>query len=100
MKVRFTARADNDIIESYLYGQATFGAAQAERYEQSLREAVDLIAENPRLAAERQEYDPPVRIHHHGRHYIIYLIGDDHISIVRILRDEMDLVARLGGGGR
>ena len=31
---------------------------QAERYEQGLRHAIDIIADNPRIAVERQEYAP------------------------------------------
>ncbi len=36
------------------------------------------------MASERRE--PPVRVHHHALHDIIYLIEDDHILIVRILK--------------
>jgi len=95
MRVRFTAQADADIIDCYLYGFRNFGQAQADRYEQDLREVFDIIAESPRMAPERPEYAPPVRIHHHAKHYIVYLIEDDHILIVRILRDEVDLTRHL-----
>ncbi len=95
MKVRFTAAADADIIDCYLYGVSTFGRHQADRYEQSLRQAIEIIAGNPRIAAERPDYAPPVRIHHHAKHYIIYLIEDEHILIVRVLRDEVDLTRHL-----
>ena len=95
MRVRFTAQADADIIDSYLYGFEKFGRDQAERYEEGLRHVVDLIADNPRLAAERSEHSPPVRVHHHAKHHIIYLIEDAHILIVRVLRDEMDLTKHL-----
>lgn len=95
MTVKFTEQAEADIIDSYLYGLQTFGHAQADRYEQSLRHAIDLIDENPRLGAEHPEYKPPLRIHHHGRHYIIYSIETDHVLIIRILRDESDLTRYL-----
>ena len=65
MKVSFTAQAEADIIDCYLYGFLNFGWDQAERYEQGIRHAIDIIADNPRIAAERQEYTPPVRVHHH-----------------------------------
>jgi toxin ParE1/3/4 len=97
MDVRFTRQADADIIDSYLYGFLNFGQVQADRYEQSLRHVIGLIADNPRMTPERQEYRPPVRIHHHAKHYIIYLIEDDHILIVRVLRDEVDLTRHLEG---
>ena len=95
MKVRFTAQADTDIIDSYLYGFENFGRDQAERYEKSLHQVIDIIAEFPRIAAKRPEYVPPVRIHHHAKHYIVYLIQDDCILIVRVLRDDVDLTDHL-----
>ncbi len=95
MKVSFTQQAEADIIDSYNYGFVNFGREQADRYEQGLRQIFDIISDNPRLAAERLEYDPPVRIHHHAKHRIIYLIEDTHILIVRVLRDEVDLAKAL-----
>lgn len=97
MDVRFTRRAEADIIDSYLYGLDNFGPAQADAYEQELRHSIALIAENPRIAAERGEYSPPVRVHHHARHYIVYLIEDSHILVVRVLHDAMDLNRNLCG---
>lgn len=95
MEVRFTKQAEADIIDSYLYGIMNFGHAQADRYEQGWRHTIEIIADNPRLAAERLEYDPPVRIHHHAQHYIIYRIEDGFILIVRFLRDSVDLTKHL-----
>jgi len=95
MKVKFTQKADADILDSYNYGFVNFGREQADHYEQGLRQVIDIIADNPRLAAERLEYDPPVRVHHHAKHQIIYLIEDTHILIVRVLRDEVDLARTL-----
>ncbi len=98
MRLRYTAQADADIINCYLYGFRSFGRDQAERYEQDLRHAIGTIADNPRIAPERREYTPPVRVHHHAKHYIIYLIQDAHVLIVRILRDEMNLTKHLRTG--
>lgn len=95
MEVRFTVQAEADIIDSYLYGFENFGREQAALYEQGLRDVFDIIADNPRIAAERREYNPPVRIHHHAKHYIVYLVEDAHLLIVRILRDEVDLTEHL-----
>ena len=56
MKVRFTQKADADNIDSYWYGIVNFGRERADRYEQGLRQVIDIIANNPRLAAERLEF--------------------------------------------
>jgi len=95
MKVSFTAQADADIIDCYLYGHRKFGRSDAERYEQDLRHAIQIIADYPHIASERREFAPPVRVHHHAKHYIIYKIEDDRILIVRVLRDEADIANHL-----
>ena len=95
MAVRFTTLAEADIIDRYLYGFRNFGCDQADRYEAGLGQAIDIIAANPRIAAERREYDPPVRVHHHAKHYIVYLIENGDILILRVLRDEVDLTRHL-----
>lgn len=91
MEVRYTKLAENDIIESYLYGLINFGQNQADQYEAELQKTIKLIANYPRIANERSGFRPPVRIHHHNKHYIVYRIEDQFISIIRVLRDEVDL---------
>lgn len=95
MEYRLTNEADEDVVESYLYGLRNFGGIQAERYATSLDRCFDLIATFPEMARERPEFNPPVRIHHHERHYIIYRIELDHVLIIRVLRGEMDLASHL-----
>lgn len=95
MKVKFSQKTDEDIIGCYLYGYRNFGEAQAEKYEQDLRHILNIISDNPLIASERTEFNPPIRIHHHAKHYILYVIEDDHILIIRILRDEVDLARHL-----
>ena len=98
MKIRFSRQAETDIIRSYLYGLTNFGPLQADQYEASLRATISLIGDHPQMAAERVDIDPPVRVHHHGKHLIIYRIEADHILIIRVLRDEVDLTERLEEG--
>lgn len=74
MKIKFTNKADADIIDCYIYGYMNFGKAQAQKYEQDLRYILDIIANNPHIAPERREFNPPVRIHHHAKHFILYVI--------------------------
>ncbi len=38
-----------------------------------------------------KQFNPKVRIHHHGSHLVIYHTQTDHILIVRILHDSMDI---------
>lgn len=87
----FSEKAENDLIEIYRYGFLHHGERQAELYQQSLKEKCQFLADNPLLYRERKEFTPPVRIHHHKKHLIIYTVETDHILIVRIRHDRMEL---------
>lgn len=87
--------ARQDLEEASRYGDETFGVDQTDSYFAQLDRAFELIAEFPQLARERQEYDPPVRVHRHDRHYIVYTVLPDHVRILRVLRTEVDLARHL-----
>ncbi len=58
---------------------------QAERYHRELQLVFETIAKYPHLARERHELSPPVRIHPHGAHLIVYLADDaGDVLIVRV----------------
>lgn len=79
MGYRTTRRADQDTIDIYARGAADFGADRAERYHQGLLAAFDLLAENPHMARERTEFSPPVRLHPHEAHLIVYRGAPDRL---------------------
>lgn len=95
MNYKLSKEADNDLVNLYLYGFKIFGEAQAEQYYFDLEDCIKLLCETPLMCRERIEFAPAVRIHHHGSHLIIYLIQRDHILIVRILHDSMDIQRHL-----
>ena len=90
MPYRTTAQADQDIIDIYLWGCREFGQPQAERYHAGLAAALDLIAENPRIARERHEFTPAVRLHPYQSHMIVYLLDDMGVLVVRVLHGRQD----------
>ena len=61
-----------------------FGVVQAERYQDALDTAFELIAAFPRLARERLELRPPVRVHPCNSPIIVYLVDDEGPFIVRV----------------
>jgi toxin ParE1/3/4 len=95
MPYKTTPEAENDLIGIYVYGFKSFGEGQAEKYFSEMEGCFQLLSETPLICRERTEFTPPVRIHHHGRHLIIYVIRDDFILIIRILHDSMDLPRHL-----
>lgn len=90
MIFRTTERADDDIIGIYVHGVREFGARQAEKYHAGIAEAFRLLADNPFIVRERQEFRPPVRLYFYEAHVIVYQIMSDHILIIRVLHGRQD----------
>jgi toxin ParE1/3/4 len=95
MPYRTTNRADQDIVGLYAHSARSFGRSHADLYFADLVHCFDLLAGQPQLARERREFTPPVRIHFHKAHAIIYLIRDDGILIVRVLDSRQDWASYL-----
>jgi toxin ParE1/3/4 len=90
MAYRTTRQADQDIIDIYLWGCREFGQPQAERYHGGLATAFQLIADNPRIARERPEFIPPVRLHPYQSHLVVYRLDEDGVLIVRVLHGRQE----------
>lgn len=84
LKYRLTENARRDLIHAFVEGVTAFGVDQAERYQDELEHAFELIADNPQLARERFEISPPVRVHPCGSHLIIYILDADGVLIVGV----------------
>jgi toxin ParE1/3/4 len=95
MIVRTTARADEDIAAAYATGALRFGVAQAEHYQEGLFDAFRMLAANPRIARERREFVPPMRLHPYRAHMIVYVEDGASILIVRVLHGRQDWEAAL-----
>ena len=84
MAYRLSRKAEDDIIDIYIEGVARFGVRQADQYHDEIGKMFVLLAENPRMAHEREEISPPVRVHPFRAHLIVYLIENNgDIFIVR-----------------
>jgi toxin ParE1/3/4 len=91
MSFKLSVEAEEDIIAIAEHGVRGFGAGQAKRYHDELFALFDLIAVNPRIARERDEIDPPARIHPFKAHPIVYRIEDDEtIFVIRIRHGHED----------
>lgn len=88
------ARTDIEGILDYTY--ARFGARQAELYYNSLRACFRMLADNPAIGKSCTTLNPPLRSHHHQRHIIFCDVFDDHVLIVRVLHERMDIERHMG----
>lgn len=85
MGFRLSLAAEEDIIAIAEEGVRFFGTAQASRYHDELFSIFVLIAANPRMARERPELSPPMRIHPFKAHLVVYRVeADGDILIVRV----------------
>lgn len=69
---RLTRAAEDDLLETLIYGLATFGRHQAGEYRRNLLHCFELLADNPRLGRPADDFAPRARRHEHGRHIIFY----------------------------
>jgi len=49
-----------------------------------------LIATNPRIARERAQFKPPVRLYPYRAHLIIYLVDSAGVLMVRVLHNRQE----------
>ena len=87
----FSKEAENDLVEIYRYGFINFGENKVDLYIEALKEKCQFLADVPNLCPDRDEFNPSVKIHHHRKHLIVYVIEDGDILIVRVLHDRMDI---------
>jgi toxin ParE1/3/4 len=90
MTFRKAQAADRDLNRMYLEGSARFGMRRARLYWTEIHHVFELIGENPRLGRERAEFQPPVRVHVHASHVIVYRIEDDGIPTILRVRHSLE----------
>lgn len=99
MPFKVTPAARNDILNIGRYTQNEWGKPQRQKYLAGFNARFEFLAENPLQCRERLELNPPVRIYHHEKHLIVYVVEPTHILIVRVLHESMDIEMRLNEGG-
>ena len=91
MRFSLSVEAEEDIIEITEQGICMFGSLQARQYHDDLFAVFELIAANPRMAREREEISPSVRIHPFKAHLIVYRIDENGtIVVIRIRHGHED----------
>jgi len=92
---RLSAKASQDLAEIFDYTWDNFGETQAQKYLADLKECLDILAENPLIAPERNEFKPPVRIFPSGGHLIIFKVEKSCILVIRFIHKNMELTRHL-----
>jgi toxin ParE1/3/4 len=92
---RLTPRALDDLELIWRHTAETWSVNRADAYADELTRVFETLAVLPTLARERKEFNPPVRIHVHESHLIIYLFADQEVVIVRLLGGRQDWISIL-----
>ena len=92
---RLAPRALDDLDDVWRFSAETWSIEQADRYIDDLTRVFETIAAMPTLARERNAFTPPVRIHVHESHLVVYTIAGDHVVILRLLGGRQDWISIL-----
>lgn len=93
---RLTRLARADLIDIWLYTEATWGEEQADRYQDQLHDCCTGIAAGTANARSIPELNG-VRYLHCQHHYLFFIEQDETVVIIAVLHERMDLLQRLKG---
>ena len=87
-KYRLSSAADQDFEQLFEYGIDNFGLAQAKSYVDGLIIQFQSIAENPLHYQAVDHIRKGYRRSVYGKHAIYYIVSDDSVDVMRMLRAE------------
>jgi toxin ParE1/3/4 len=97
---RLAPRALADLDDIWRFSAEKWSIGQADRYIDELVETFEMISAMPTLARERAEFKPPVRIHVHESHLIVYIFAEEQVTILRLLGGQQDWISILKAADR
>ena len=87
--LRFSRRAEADLLGITDYTLRTWGEDQTIRYIDDLESCCQMLADNPALGRMSYDVRPGLRRMEHGRHVIFYREAASGILVSRILHQRM-----------
>lgn len=94
MRLEKSQAADDDLDEILAYSRQRFGRSVGREYFFSFEHAFVLLERFPEAGEPADDIHPGVRRLKHRQHRIFYEIGDDRITVLRILHHAMSLKGR------
>ena len=88
-RVRYSQKAEDDLIGIGEYTLRSWGEAQAERYLAALEECCEMLGNNPELGRSCEEIRPGLRRFEQGKHVVFYRKDAEGIVVSRILHQSM-----------
>ncbi|MFN8594363.1 MAG: type II toxin-antitoxin system RelE/ParE family toxin [Thermomicrobiales bacterium] len=91
LQLVLTRRAGRDIRDIRGHTLKYWGEDQDAVYYVALRNALDVLRDQPDLGRPRDDLRPGMRSHRVHRHAVYYVTEGDRIIVLRILHQRMDL---------
>lgn len=85
---RLSKRAENDLLNIFIYGIERFGLIQAEKYNSELDNCFGLISQNPQMGRSTNKIIKSLRRHEHKSHVIFYEEHNFGILILTIIHEK------------
>ena len=80
-----TPKALADLDDIWRYSAERWSVDQADLYIDDFTRIFELLVSTPEMARERHEFNPPVHIHSHAQHLVVYTLHDSMVLIIRVL---------------
>ena len=94
-ELRLTPAALGDLEDIWIYTVQQWGAAQAERYVDTLNACFEAIAQTPLSAPSCAHIRAGYRRQRVERHAVYYRVEEAAVVIVRVLHERMDAIRHL-----
>jgi toxin ParE1/3/4 len=94
-KFKISAKALDDFKSIGRYTSRKWGKLQRNKYLGMIDDSFQAISHQPNIGMACNYIKPGYRKYHAGRHLIFYRQKSDHIEIIRILHDSMDIIRHL-----
>lgn len=99
-RYRLTPSAIADLEAIWTWTARNWSVEQADAYVTGLERTFALLAANPRIARERDEITPPVRIFRHRAHIVVYRTEGPRVVVLRVRHAREDWSDDPSGGAR
>lgn len=94
--IQFTNAAKQDLKSIFTYTIRKWGVVQAKRYSDQLHSHIQKITHSSAFSKPVENIGRDLQQSATGKHMIIFEQADDHILIVRILHEAMDVPRHIG----
>lgn len=95
MQISITERANDDLIDIWLYGYEIWGESNVNFYLDELDNAIQSLTSNTARYPEYLNATPPFRLMPFRSHLIAYEVVDDILIILRVLHKNMDTNSKI-----